>query len=162
SEFDGCMKQSKAARTTECFVQDGLSKGHKVGLVASSDHGNGTAYAVALAERLDPAAVMEAFRARRTYGATAKGMLGDFRIDGHVMGEECECAAPPELHVKVHGAAELDEVVVFRDGAIVTSLGRTSERTRSTIEATVRLELMRPPKSGDDWRLDLTAPGCEL
>jgi hypothetical protein len=162
SEFDGCLKQSKAARTTECFVQDGLSSGRKVGLVASSDHGNGTAYAVALAERLDPAALMEAFRARRTYGATTKGMLVDFRIDGHVMGEECECAAPPELKVKVHGAAELDEVVVFRDGAIVTSLGRTSARNGSTVEATLRLELMRPPKAGGDWRLDLTAPGCEL
>jgi hypothetical protein len=162
SEFDGCLKQAKAARTTECFVQDGLSAGRKFGLVASSDHGNGCAYAAALAERLDPPSLLEAFRARRTFGATVKGMLVDLRIDGHVMGEECECNAPPELHVKVHGAAELAELVVFRDGAILTSLGRASERKEKTVEATLRLELLRPPKSGGDWRLNVTAPECEL
>jgi hypothetical protein len=162
SEFDGCLKQSKAARIAERFVQDALNAGRKFGIIASSDHGNGCAYAVALAERLDPASLMEAFRARRTYGATVKGMLIDFRIDGHVMGEECECAAPPELHVKAHGAAELAELVVFRDGKVVTSLGRSAARKDRTIEATLRLDLLGIAKAGDDWNLSLTAPSCEL
>jgi hypothetical protein len=162
SEFDGCLKQSNLARVEECFVQDGLSAGRKFGLIASSDHGNGCAYAVALAQRLDPQSLMEAFRARRTYGATTKGMLIDFRIDGHVMGEECACAAPPALHVKVRGAADLAEVVVFRDSRVLFALGRPAASRDGTIELSLRLDLKLNPKSGGDWTLELAAPGCEL
>jgi hypothetical protein len=168
SEFDGCVRQSKRARVDDCFVQDALNDGHQFGLIASTDHGNGCSYAVALAERLDVASLMEAFRARRTYAATTKGMLVDFRIGDHVMGEACECAEAPKLHVKVHGAAELAELVVFRDGAPVFALGRDlkpaggAAREDATVDVALRLELTQQAKEGDEWRLTLKAPGCEL
>src|SRR5262249_44484876 len=117
-ECDGCFKQSRRGHVLESFVQDALDQGHKFGLIASRDHRNGCAYAVALAQRLDAASVFEAFRARRTYGATTKGMLIDFRIDGRMMGEEVACAAPPHLTVYARGAAELAELVIFRDHAV--------------------------------------------
>jgi len=162
SEFDGCLKQSNLARVEECFVQDGLAAGRRFGLIASSDHGNGCAYAVALAQRLDPASLMEAFRARRTYAATTKGMLIDLRIDGHVMGEECACAAAPALHLRVRGAADLAEVVVFRDARVLFALGRPPRQENGTIEVSLRLDLKLDLKSGGDWRFDLDASGCEL
>jgi hypothetical protein len=150
-------------------VQDALDQGHQFGMVASTDHGSGCAYAVALAERLDVASLMAAFRARRTYAATTKGMLVDFRIDDHVMGEECECAAAPKIHCKVRGAAELGEVVVYRDGAPVLALGRKlKEKGEATtvskrpVDVAIRLELTQDPKEGEEWRLKLDAPGCEL
>jgi hypothetical protein len=169
SEFEGCVRQSKRARVDDCFVQDALNDGHKFGLIASTDHGNGASYAVALAERLDVASLMEAFHARRTFAATTKGMLVDFRIDDHVMGEECECAAAPKLRIKVRGAAELAELVVYRDGAPCFALGRALKEaghataaSGRTVDVAIRMELTQAPKPGDEWRLKLTAPGCEL
>jgi hypothetical protein len=162
SEFDGCLRQSKSATTDDCFVQDALEEGHQYGLIASTDHGGGCAYAVALAERLDVPSLMEAFRARRTYAATTKGMLVDFRIDDHLMGEEVTCRAPPKISVKVRGAAELAELVVFRDAAVFQSLGRPAPQPGATIVVTVRMDLTQTPKEGETWRLRLAAPGCAL
>src|SRR5262249_4338792 len=104
----------------------------------------------------------EAFRARRTYAATTKGMLIDFRIDGRMMGEEVECAAPPNLSIHVRGAAELAELVIFRDGEIFASVGRTANRAKTTQDLLVTLELARKPRDGETWNLALEAPGCDL
>jgi hypothetical protein len=96
-------------------------------------------------------------------------MLVDFRIDGHLMGEECECAAAPKIRVKVRGADELAEVVVHRDGAPLFALGRklkqaedATELSKRMVDVAIRLELTQDPKAGDDWRLKLNAPGCQL
>ena len=161
-EFEGCFKQSKRARVQDCFVQDALAAGRKFGLIASTDHGNGCAYAVVLAQRLDVASLFEAFRARRTYAATTKGMLIDFRIDGRLMGEEVACAAPPKLSVKVRGAAELAELVIFRDRALFASLGRGGARKGATQDLSLTLDLGQKPREGETWQLTLAAPGCEL
>jgi hypothetical protein len=164
SEFDGCVRQSPAACVDDHFVQDALATGHVFGLIASSDHGNGCAYAVALAERLDAASLFEAFRARRTYAATTKGMLIDFRIDDHVMGEECRCAAPPRVHVKVRGAAELAEVVVFRDRAVFAAV-RAEEDAANRAER-IAVALTLPDRldatGGAPFRLEMSVPGCAL
>jgi len=162
SEFDGCFRQSRYARVQDSYVQDALSTGHKFGMIASTDHGNGCAYTVALAQRLDIPSLFEAFRARRTYAATCKGMLIDFRIDDRMMGEEVACAAPPRLHVKVRGAGELAELVVFRDRAIVHSLGRSATRKGTTQDIKLTVDLTSQPRDGEEWTLGVRAPGCEL
>jgi len=43
-------------------------RGHRFGLIASSDHGHGASYVGAYAERLDRAAVFDALRQRRDPG----------------------------------------------------------------------------------------------
>jgi hypothetical protein len=89
-------------------------------------------------------------------------MLIDFRIDGHMMGEEVACAAPPKLSVKVRGAAELAELVIFRDREIFASLGRSDARKGATQDLKLTLDLGLKPKEGETWQLTLAAPGCEL
>jgi hypothetical protein len=115
-EFDGCFKQARGALALGCFAQDALAAGLKLGFVAGTDHGHGQAWACVLAKSLERESLFEALSARRTYGATAKGMLVDLRVDDGVMGEEVTCRAPPRVRVHVRGTAELAEVVVFRNG----------------------------------------------
>src|SRR5262249_44702865 len=85
-EFDGCYKQSRQAQVERCFGQDAPAI-LDVGFIASTDHGEGASYAGVLAESLDREHLFDALRARRTYGATIKGILVDFRVDDHLMGE---------------------------------------------------------------------------
>jgi hypothetical protein len=73
-EFDGCFKQSRpGARGRVVRGRTRPPSGLQVGFIASSDHGEGRSYACALAESLDRESIFDALRARRTYGATAKG-----------------------------------------------------------------------------------------
>jgi hypothetical protein len=115
-EFDGCFKQAPNAGSLGSFVQDALQQGHQYGIIASSDHAEGQAYACVLAESLSPRALFDAMKARRTYGATTKGMVIDLRVDDALMGEAITTADPRRVRVMAHGAKELCEVVVFRGG----------------------------------------------
>lgn len=115
-EFDGCFKQAPNAGTLGTFLQDALAQNHWYGIIASSDHAEGQAYACVLAERLDRQAIFDALRARRCYGATTKGMLVDLRVDQAVMGESVQVAGPPLVQLRARGAAELSEIVVFKNG----------------------------------------------
>lgn len=76
------------------------------------------------ARRLEPEALLEAFRARRTYATSGPRILLRTRIEGHEMGERIEAAAlPPEpvLVVGVAGTAELDRIEVVRRGEPVVA-----------------------------------------
>ncbi|MBM4015474.1 MAG: hypothetical protein FJ293_10990 [Planctomycetes bacterium] len=115
-EFDGCFKQAPNAGSLGAYLQDALQQGHHYGIIASSDHAEGQAYACVLAERLDRASLFAALRARRTYGATTKGMFVDLRVDDALMGEAIEIATPPRVRLTAHGLRELSEVVIFRNG----------------------------------------------
>ncbi len=115
-EFDGCFKQAPNAGSLGAYLHDALQQGHHYGIIASSDHAEGQAYACVLAERLDRASLFAALRARRTYGATTKGMFVDLRVDEALMGEAIEVTAPPRVRIAARGSAELSEVVLFRNG----------------------------------------------
>ncbi|MBL8843598.1 MAG: hypothetical protein JNL90_18905 [Planctomycetes bacterium] len=165
-EFDGCVRQSHLAHAPGCFATDALARGLKVGFVASTDHGEGSAYACVLAEKLERGALFDALRARRTYGATAKGLFLELRVDGALMGSEIEARGAPRVAVKARAAAELCELIVFRDGAPWQVVGRDAtaapdparDAARAT-QLTVQFELL-PPKAARalDWRVQLSAP----
>jgi len=125
-EFEGCFRMAESAGSDGNFVQDALNEGLQFGLIASSDHGNGEAYAVALAERLDRDAIFDALRDRRTFASTTKGLVVDFRRDGVLMGRAVKAGGPGRFTLDVHGTRKLAEVVIFRDGAVVHALGRKS------------------------------------
>src|SRR5262249_12311628 len=76
-EVKGGFRQSRDGCTAGRFVQDALARGLELGLVASTDHGRGAAYAGVLAERLDRESIFDALYARRCFAATTKGMLVD-------------------------------------------------------------------------------------
>jgi hypothetical protein len=106
--------------------------GHRIGLIGSSDNHLGipgandfTTYvggpgglAVALAERNDRGAIWDAFEGRRTYATTGTRIFLDFRIDGHVMGDEFASTTNPTIAVAVAGTAALERVeLVKHDGS---------------------------------------------
>jgi hypothetical protein len=158
-EFDGCFKQSKDAVVLGDFAGD-APQSLDVGFVASSDHGDGCAYACVLAESLDRPHLFDALKARRTYGATTKGMLVDLRVDDHLMGESVACAAAPLIHAKVHGAAPLAEVVLFKDGRPWRSEGRRAPAGDATVEMTVEIALDGSvPRLDENWRLRISGDG---
>jgi hypothetical protein len=133
--------------------------GRRFGIVASSDHGNGQAYACVLAGKLERDAVFDALHARRTYGATTKGMLIDFRVGDALMGEETALDGPAKLSLQVKGTAELADVVVFKDGKVLWSLRDGAPKLASSY-APVRLELEAAVAAGDALKLELQVAGA--
>ena len=65
-EMDGCFRQYSDGTLANTFVVDGLKKGHRFGLIASSDHGNGASYVGAFADSLDRHSIFSALHDRRT------------------------------------------------------------------------------------------------
>jgi hypothetical protein len=62
-------------------------------------------------------AIMEAFRNRRIYGATA-----DVRSGNHSMGEEFTIAEPPVISVKLRGTLTFAKVHIIRNNESVHSI----------------------------------------
>lgn len=121
-EADGCFRQYSDGTLPGTFVLDGLRKGHRVGLIASSDHGHGASYVGAYAERLDRAAVFDALRARRVFAATQRDIVVDARIGETFMGGETTVDGPIELRAYARGYRELARVDVVRDGEVVHAI----------------------------------------
>ncbi len=121
-EGDGCFRQYADGTRQGTFVVDGLRAGHKVGLIASSDHGHGAAYVGAFAASLNRGDVFEALHARRTFAATTRGVVVDLRAgtDGEVfMGTEAPAGTRRRLTVHAEGYADLAAIELVRDGAVV-------------------------------------------
>ncbi len=156
-EFAGAFRQAKTATFDGSFVHDGLEQGLRLGLIASTDHGNGAAYAAVLAPQLDRESIFQALSARRTFASTTKGILMDFRIDGRLMGEELSADGPVELSLDVLGTEEIAEAVVFRNGEEIWQWGRPTalpEEPRSyTLE--VRFERRRNRPLSQDFQLEV-------
>jgi hypothetical protein len=142
-EDDGCFRQYSDGILSGTFTLDGLRRGHKFGLIASSDHGHGAAYVGAFANGLDRASVFEALHARRTFAATTRDLMVDARIAGAFMGGTATVAgsAPVRVQALVRGFGELARVDVLRDGAVVHSVEAESLPTASSSAGTVRVPL---------------------
>jgi hypothetical protein len=160
-EYDGCYKQSVAASVLGSFVQDALEQGHKFGIIASTDHNFGQSYACVLAKSLDRASLFDALLNRRTYGATAKGLLVDLRVNGAILGEEVVCTAGPHVSLHVVGTTDLVDVVVFKNGRIWKSFGRDPDAAPATDLAPSRLVVELPARAAapsEPWKLEVKAP----
>jgi hypothetical protein len=104
------------------FIDIALGKkGHKLGFQASSDHfSTHISYCIAVAERHDRAAILDALKKRHCYGATDNIIL-DVKSGTHIMGDEFKSAGPPTLEIKVIGTASLAKVEVLKDSEVVQS-----------------------------------------
>ena len=124
-EGDGCFRQYADGTRQGTFVADGLRRGHKVGLIASSDHGHGASYVGAFASSLSRGDVFEALQERRTFAATTRDVVIDLRagVDGEVfMGQEAPAGTRRRLVVHAEGYTELARVDLLRDGEVVRVL----------------------------------------
>lgn len=104
------------------FVNVALDKGYRLGFQSSSDHwSTHISFFVALAERNDRAAILDATKKRHCYAATDNILL-DVRSGPHVMGDELTTNAPPTLEVVVIGTNKLAKVEILRDGEVIETV----------------------------------------
>jgi len=107
-EFYGCPKNKITGLNKDSFVQDALIRGHKVGIISSSDSHDGHpglsgpfhysyipfrskskgCLVAVYAEELSREAIWDALKKRRCYATTGVRIILDFKINGHMMGEE--------------------------------------------------------------------------
>ena len=104
-ESDGCFRQYSDGTATGTFMLDGLRRGHRFGLIASSDHGHGASYVAVLARSLSRAGDLRRLCGRAAPAPpTTRGVLAVLRLGPHLMGDERRlagpgrCGARPRLH----------------------------------------------------------------
>ena len=118
-ESEVCFRPYSDGTATGTFMIDGLHRGHRFGLIASSDHGHGASYVAVLARSLTRGDVFEALWSRRTCAASTRDVFVDLRLGPHLMGSDVEWAGPRPLRVHASGYTELARVDILRDGEVV-------------------------------------------
>lgn len=129
--------------TFEWFYLDALKRGYEIGVVAGSDGYTGRPggeYPGFIARRfsrsgttairtkeLSLKGVLDAIRARKTYGTSGPRIYLDIRAQGpgiigeiH-LGEEARVRGPVKLMVSVAGTSEIDRVDIFRRDQLIHS-----------------------------------------
>ncbi len=121
---------------------DALKRGHRLGLMASSDghdgnpgnaqwshrqphihHRLGSGFIAVLADELTRSQIWDAMYARRCYATTGTRIVLDFRVNGAVMGSEIEASAGESnlIRAGVVGTAPVTRLEIVRDGEIIAS-----------------------------------------
>ena len=120
-EFMGAPRLARVQRRGH-FVWDALAKGIKTGLIASSDHGlTHGAYACLYVRDRSREALIEAFRARRTFAATDTIVL-EFSLGDAFMGEDIQIRQTPVLRAMVRGTSELARIDIVRNNEFIYSV----------------------------------------
>ncbi len=127
------------------FVQDALRMGHRLGIMYSSDSHNGHPGLSGLydyhsyepesgmvdknscrgclvgvySKELTREAIWDALHNRRCYATTGKRIILDFRMDGHLMGEEYTARSEREIFVKVIGTAPIAVIEILQDNQVI-------------------------------------------
>ncbi len=112
------------------FLQDGFARGHRFGLIGGSDnhgliwhHGIArqrdsyrTGLACVLAPDLTRQSVFDALKKRRCFASTGNKPRLDFRVNGHLMGEEIKVdKGPVSIRAKVSAREKLDYITVVKN-----------------------------------------------
>ncbi len=119
------IRHSQGGRITQNTLQRLWEQGVQVGVVASTDDhlgypgAYGEGLVAAYAENLTRESIMEALRARRTYGVSADRIELDFHLNGHWMGETIPAVAARKIHVRVKGKDVIDRVEVLRNNQVI-------------------------------------------
>ena len=133
-ECEGCWRSAPKDDIPKQFGgyrPDGMvsvawEKGYRLGVQASSDHlAVHTSYSMLLAEENSRNGLVDAIRARRTYGAT-DNIIVDFRLveDGreYLMGEDVAVAGPPKFRVHIEGTDKIGDVEIVKNNKKVYAL----------------------------------------
>ncbi len=119
------IRHSMGGRYTANTIQNLWEKGTQVGIIASSDDhlgypgGYGEGMVAVYADTLTRESIMEAIKARRTYGVSADRIELDFSINGHKMGESIPFIPRRNIIVKVKGKDVIERVEILRNNSVV-------------------------------------------
>lgn len=101
------------------YIWNALSKGHRYGFIASSDHlATHNSYTCVWAEDFSTKAIHAALAKRQCYAAT-DAIQCRMHMGPHPMGSEFTAEEVPPLEVDVVGTTDIERVDVIRDNRIV-------------------------------------------
>ncbi len=109
----------------ESSLQYGLSQGHMVGVVGSTDHHSahpgsyGHGRVGVWAPALTRTAIWDALIARRTYALTGDRIQLAFAINGHPMGAAAIMGPERQIAVQVTGGDALDTIEVLHNNRVI-------------------------------------------
>jgi len=159
-EAPGAFRQYADATREGTFVIDGLLRGHRFGLIASTDHGQGASYVGAFADRLSRDGVFDALHSRRTFAATTRGIILDVRLDGAFLGEEVTTDRR-DIEVHAEGYTDLARIDIVRNGTVAFATEPDLDLPRDWITVPLRLEWGRSDHT-TVWDGDLTVDGGRI
>ena len=122
-EHSGCPREFTNTRNKKGFYWNALEKGYHVGVIASSDHGYGVAYACVYAPENSRDAVWQAIWDRRCYGSTTYGLVLDMKSGSHFMGEEWTSKEAPTLDIYARGSAPIRSIEILGRSKVLHSEG---------------------------------------
>jgi len=119
-EYDGAPYQRRDMRPTfneGHSIRHALGLGHRMGIIASPDHGGGMGLAGVWAEALTRESLFEALHARRTFGTTGAKMELLLTVGGQPQGSEIHSdGGPLTLAATVRATAPGLDLVLVVDG----------------------------------------------
>ncbi len=122
-EHGGCPREFRETSNKKGFYWNALEKGIHVGVIASTDHGYGVAYACVYAQENTREAVWQALWDRRCYGSTTYGLQLDVHSGEHWMGEAWTQKGAPVLEVAVKGAKPIRSVEILGRSKVLHAEG---------------------------------------
>lgn len=124
------------------YLQDVWARGTVIGVIASPDHGGGLGKAAVYARDLSREAILDAIRARHTYGTTAARILLEVRVNGHLMGDKIPPAngKPVEVKIRVRCPGDIDRIEVCRNNKFVYTKQPETRRTDLTFVDTAPID----------------------
>ena len=171
--------------TFEWFMQEYLSRGHQVGVVAASDdHLSHPGYSApnrtSLAQRGGLGAVMasersrdaifDGMKARRTYATTGDRIILDFRVNDTLMGLRAPFSETREIAGRVIGTAPIGSIALIKneeelwseDYSLDTGAGTPTDLLLTFYSEETPVHMGDAPRGWRHWRGQLTVAGATL
>nr|MBD3620897.1 DUF3604 domain-containing protein [Sunxiuqinia sp.] len=128
AEYRGCPRENNLERhqTTHCdeaFMDYALrEKGYKIGFIGSGEHNSmGIGLAALWVKEVSRKGILEALRARRTFGTTGDKMFMDVQVNNSMMGETVKLQGTPAIKIKVQGEKEIERIELLRNSRVIKS-----------------------------------------
>jgi len=117
-EYLNCPGMAKRAlKTSGHYLQDAWAQGIIIGVIASGDHGGGRGKLGVWAKELTRESLVEAIRARHTFGTSGIKIALAFRSGDAMMGDKVTRSqdSPIPFHVRAVTTQPIKEIVIFRN-----------------------------------------------
>ena len=150
-EHDGCPRQWHNSGNKKGFYWKALEKGYHLGVIASSDHGYGVAYACVYAQENTREAIWQAIWDRRCYGSTTYGLVLDVRSGDHMMGEEWISKNSPPIEIYTQGLVPIRSVEIIGRSKILHAEGSEKQPLRTLSHRTRWVDPYFSSQNTEQW-----------
>ncbi len=119
------INKSMSPRVSGGTLQDGLNRGHRIGIIASGDNTRGfagkwgTGLFAVCARELTRESIWEAFQKRRVYGVSGDRIRIDFRCNNHFMGDVLDFDDEANFEAHITASHAVDRVELIKNGRVV-------------------------------------------